>query len=184
LVLDPELSFYLIIGLVSAGLVLSFVVRRSLRAGAKREVATGVVVVACAFVVLAIWQHYSTPPTRVSANASRVADPCKGSLPAPGTKFSGEVRYVDDGDSLCIGTSDNPNTWVEVRLDDFNAPGLRSNDGQNAKSTLEGVALGRSAQCIAGNRFGDQVVAHCILISNSIGYLMHRAGVREGGRQR
>ena len=153
-------------------------------AGAKRELASGVIVIACAFVVLAIWQHYSAPSMRMSANVPRAADPCKGSLPAPGTKFSGEVRYVDDGDSLCIGTSDNPNSWIEVRLDDFNAPRLKSSDGQNAKSALEDVALGRSAQCIAGKQFGDQVVAHCILISSSIGHLMHRAGIREGGRQR
>lgn len=184
MVIDPEISFYLAIALVLAGLVLAFAVRRSLLPGMVRELATGIIVIACSFVLLAIWQHYAPPSGSPLASAAPAGDPCKGRLPAPGTKFDGEVRYVDDGDSICIGTSSSPNTWIEVRLDDFNAPGLKSPGGPDAKAALEELALGRSARCVAGKRFGDQVVAHCVLISQSIGYLMHRAGIREGGRQR
>lgn len=51
------------------------------------------------------------------------ADPCKAPLPAQaGVQFSGTVRYVGDGDSLCVGRTADPNTWIEVRLADFNAP--------------------------------------------------------------
>ncbi|HJS80340.1 MAG TPA: hypothetical protein VJ748_06915 [Vitreimonas sp.] len=59
------------------------------------------------------------------------ADPCEGDLPArAGQSFSGAVRCVGDGDSLCIGPSSDPNTWIEVRLADFNAPELNSRGGQ------------------------------------------------------
>ena len=55
------------------------------------------------------------------------ADPCTGPLPSTaGQSFSGPVRYVSDGDSLCIGASSDPQSWIEVRLADFDAPELHS----------------------------------------------------------
>ena len=40
------------------------------------------------------------------ATASALADPCEAPLPRrAGETFSGAVRYVGDGDSLCIGAS-------------------------------------------------------------------------------
>lgn len=182
--IDPEIAFYIVLILIFAGLFLALIVRRSLLPGTTRELATGVVVVVSSLILLVVWQHYAVPSDRSLANASSAASPCKGRLPAPGVKFRGEVRYVDDGDSICVGASGSPNSWVEVRLDDFDAPGLQSPGGQDAKAALEDVALGRSTQCVASKRFGDHVMAHCILIGNSIGYLMHRAGIQEGGRQR
>ena len=64
---------------------------------------------------------------------SAVADPCKaipdhGPPPAwlkRGATFAGPVRYVGDGDSICVGESSDPNTWIEVRIADFYAPELR-----------------------------------------------------------
>jgi hypothetical protein len=44
------------------------------------------------------------------------ADPCTAPLPSSGTRFAGPVRYVGDGDSLCIGPASDPATWIEVRL--------------------------------------------------------------------
>lgn len=59
------------------------------------------------------------------------ADPCEGRLPSqPGQQFSGTVRYVGDGDGLCVGNSNDPNTWIEVRLADFDAPELHAPDGR------------------------------------------------------
>jgi len=58
------------------------------------------------------------------------ADPCEGPLPrTAGAEFSGVVRYVGDGDSLCVGNSSDPATWIEVRLADFNAPELHRDGG-------------------------------------------------------
>lgn len=66
------------------------------------------------------------------------ADPCEGRLPsAPGQKFGGVVRYVGDGDSLCVGLSPDPQTWIEVRLADFDAPELHDPEGRRANGMIE-----------------------------------------------
>lgn len=59
------------------------------------------------------------------------ADPCEGRLPSrAGETFSGLVRYIGDGDSLCLGPTVDPSTWIEVRLSDFDAPELNSPTGR------------------------------------------------------
>jgi micrococcal nuclease len=113
-----------------------------------------------------------------------LADPCEGPLPARGTSFSGSVRYVGDGDSICVGNSGDPGTWIEVRVADFYAPELHSPGGAQAKAAMERVAMGRTLQCVAGKRSYDRVVAECTLNGTSIGDLMRREGVTEGGRGR
>ena len=116
------------------------------------------------------------------------ADPCEGSLPRrEGERFVGTVRYVGDGDSLCVGQSSDPNTWIEVRLADFNAPELHTAAGPAAKTTLERIAMGHQAQCVAGGgRRGnvtsyDRVIATCRIGGRRIGDLMRAAGIQEGG---
>jgi endonuclease YncB( thermonuclease family) len=113
-----------------------------------------------------------------------LADPCGGPLPPRGAVFSGQVRYVGDGDSLCVGTTGDPNTWIEVRLADFYAPELHEPGGLMAKTELSRIALGRTLQCEAGKRSYDRVVAQCVLSGSRVGDLMRRAGVLEGGRGR
>ncbi len=54
---------------------------------------------------------------------------------APVRSFTGQVRYIGDGDSLCVGTTVNPATWIEVRLADLDAPELRDPGGPEAKKT-------------------------------------------------
>ncbi len=44
------------------------------------------------------------------------------------------VRYVGDGDSLCVGKTTDPNAWIEVRLADFNAPELHEDGGLKERS--------------------------------------------------
>ena len=62
--------------------------------------------------------------------APAYADPCKAPLPPqPGVQFSGTVRYVGDGDGLCVGKTADPSEWVEVRLADFDAPELHQAAG-------------------------------------------------------
>ena len=112
------------------------------------------------------------------------ADPCSAPLPPEGSSFEGTVRYVGDGDSMCVGNSSDSRTWIEVRVADFYAPELSSPGGANAKSTLERIAYGRDVQGRAGRRSYDRVVAQCTLGGSSIGDLMRRAGIPEGGRGR
>lgn len=122
------------------------------------------------FVVLAI------------ANSGALADPCTAPLPKPGTQFNGTVRYVGDGDSLCVGLNANPGEWIEVRVADFYAPELQSIGGPEAKAALVRVAFGKPIQCLAGKRSYDRVVAQCSVGGVSVGDLMRRAGIHEGGR--
>jgi endonuclease YncB( thermonuclease family) len=116
------------------------------------------------------------------------ADPCEGSLPRrAGETFSGQVRYIGDGDSLCIGNSSDPSTWIEVRLADFNAPELHAQGGQAARHALERLAMGENAQCVATRgRNGrvlsyDRVIATCRIGGRRIGDALRAAGASEGG---
>jgi len=121
-----------------------------------------------------------------------LADPCKaipdrGPMPAylaPGAVFRGPVRYVGDGDGLCVAVGTSADEWVEVRLADFYAPELSEPGGREAKATLEAIALGKTLTCTAGKRSYDRVVARCRLGGASLGDLMRRAGVSEGGNGR
>jgi endonuclease YncB( thermonuclease family) len=113
-----------------------------------------------------------------------LADPCEAQLPSSGTSFSGTVRYVGDGDSMCVGANSSPATWIEVRVADFYSPELNGPGGRQAKAALENVAFGKQVQCEAGKRSYDRVVARCTVNGTSVGDLMRRAGITEGGRGR
>lgn len=117
------------------------------------------------------------------------ADPCEAPPPGrEGAHFSGTVRYIGDGDSLCVGTSNNPTSWIEVRLADFDAPELNRPGGPEARTALQRIAMGREARCTARRgRSGrvivyDRVIATCRIDGRSVGDLMREAGVAEGGR--
>lgn len=116
------------------------------------------------------------------------ADPCEGRLPsAAGQKFEGLIRYVGDGDSLCVSQSLDPQTWIEVRLADFDAPELHAPEGRRAKMLLEQIAFGRRAQCEARRgRSGrvishDRVIAVCRVDGRSIGDLLRERHAPQGG---
>ena len=116
------------------------------------------------------------------------ADPCEGTLPTrAGVQFSGIVRYVGDGDGLCVGRTADPNEWIEVRLDDFNAPELHTPGGPAAKAALERLALQREVICASEHGHGgrvrsfDRVIARCRISGASLGDLLRQAGVAEGG---
>ncbi|MBL8551000.1 MAG: hypothetical protein JNJ73_13520 [Hyphomonadaceae bacterium] len=116
------------------------------------------------------------------------ADPCEGPLPRRvGAEFSGVVRYVGDGDSLCVGTSSDPADWIEVRLADFDAPELHADGGAAARTALERLAMGQNARCVATRgRNGrvvsyDRVIATCRIGGRRIGDALRSAGAREGG---
>lgn len=87
------------------------------------------------------------------------ADPCEGPLPGrAGAVFTGAVRYVGDG--LCVGVSADPDTWVEVRLADFNAPELNAPDGRRARDILRRLAMGQPVSCVATRGRGGRVTSH------------------------
>lgn len=122
------------------------------------------------------------------------ADPCtaipdRGPAPAwivHGAQFAGTVRHVGDGDSICVSSSPDPRTWVEVRLADFYAPELSEPGGRAAASRMRALAAGRTAACEVTRegrvRSYDRVVATCRIGGRSLGDLMRAAGVGEGGR--
>lgn len=109
------------------------------------------------------------------------ADPCEAPLPKRGKVFSGEVRHIIDGDGLCVS---GPSGLIEVRLSDFYGAELNRPGGREAKAALARIALGRQVSCKAGRRSYDRVVAHCRLNGRSLGDLMRRAGIKEGGNGR
>jgi micrococcal nuclease len=113
-----------------------------------------------------------------------LADPCKGQLPANGARFTGTVRYVGDGDGLCVGPAGRPDRWIEVRLGDFYAPELGERGGEEAKRRLAVMTLGRTIVCRAGRRSYDRVIGYCTLSGRPLGNLLRASGVVEGGRGR
>lgn len=113
-----------------------------------------------------------------------LADPCEGPLPAMGATFSGVVRYVGDGDGLCVGPAGRPERWIEVRLADFYAHELHEEGGLEAKHRLERLVMGRTLVCRAGRRSYDRIVAACTLDGRPLGNLLRQAGGVEGGRGR
>ena len=108
---------------------------------------------------------------------------CSSSAQAQ-AEFVGIVRYVGDGDSLCIGGTSDPANWIEVRLVNFYAPELGEPDGRAAKRALEQLAIGRTLHCMADHRPYNRVVATCRLGGRDLGVLMRERGIREGGRGR
>lgn len=116
------------------------------------------------------------------------ADPCEAKLPSKaGTVFTGTVRYIVDGDGLCVGASNDPNTWIEVRFVDFDAPELSTPEGKRGKEILERLAMGKQASCVTQpGRSGrtttwDRVLAACKIGGTSVSVLLKQANAPEGG---
>lgn len=110
------------------------------------------------------------------------ADPCEGRLPPNGARFTGVVRYIGDGDSLCVGPERRPDQWIEVRLGDFYAPELHERGGAEAKRLLDQLVMGRVLVCRAGRRSYDRVIGYCTLDGRPLGGLLRGRGEVEGGR--
>ena len=125
-----------------------------------------------------------------------LADPCKaipdkGPRPAwarAGHVVTGSVRYVVDGDGLCVGPTSDPRSWVEIRLADLYAPELREPGGAAAKAALVSITRGRTLSCTAvkgeqGRVVSyDRLIATCRVGGAGLAELMRRQGVAEGGR--
>lgn len=118
----------------------------------------------------------------IAIPTAALADPCTGALPRPGSRFTGVVRHVIDGDGLCVGPARHPDRWIEIRLADFYAPEFRESGGARAKARLAALTRGRAISCIAGRRSYDRLVATCTIDGRSIGARLREGGGREGGR--
>jgi hypothetical protein len=123
------------------------------------------------------------------APAVAQADPCEGRLPGRvGEPFAGIVRYVGDGDSLCLGDTTDPAAWIEVRLSDFDAAELHSPNGRADRDRLIRMVGRRRLDCVTvRGRNGrvvvyDRVIASCRLNGRRVGDLLRAAGGREGGQ--
>ena len=120
-----------------------------------------------------------------------LADPCEAPVNGykPGATVAGTIRYVGDGDGLCIGPGDDPLTWTEVRLADFFAPELNEPGGRQAKAALDQF-VGRRAVCTAqrgkngSTRSYDRLIASCSIDGRSLAERLRQTGVAEGGRGR
>lgn len=130
-------------------------------------------------------------PTAVAALClgTAFADPCEGKLPTTaGASFSGTVRYVVDGDGFCVGKSDDPSTWIEVRLLDFSAPEIGTAKGRAAKAVLTDKVMGKAVSCSVGKGRGgkttsfDRVHATCVVGNVSVATILRREGVEQGGK--
>lgn len=108
-----------------------------------------------------------------------VAD-CRAPLPDQGAHFEGEVSYVGDGDGLCVGFEKG---GVLVRLHDFRALELNQKGGAGAKRVLRDIALGAYVRCESFGSAGyRRVSAVCRIDGESVGDLLRKAGLEEGGR--
>lgn len=121
--------------------------------------------------------------------SSANADPCEGELPTEaGTVFTGKVKYIVDGDGLCVGIDEDEATWIEVRTIDFSAPELNTSEGHDAKRIMSDLALGKDIACVTtpgrnGTTFSwDRVHATCQVDGVSLAAMMRGAGAPEGGR--
>lgn len=109
------------------------------------------------------------------------ADPCEGRLPdRAGATFSGLVRYIGDGDSLCVGPSSDPSTWIEVRLSDFDAPELHSPTGRADRDRLSAMV----ACLVSADLSGLPLSARCWLMVAKTGLRRACSGRRRCARGR
>lgn len=120
-----------------------------------------------------------------------LADPCTAQVDGykPGQKITGLVWYAGDGDSLCVGPSSNPGTWIEIREARWFAPELHEPGGHQAKAVMDRL-VGHRAVCTVerghngSTRSYDRVIAACAVDGQPIGKIMTRAGIVQGGRGR
>jgi len=123
--------------------------------------------------------------------APALADPCTAPVDGykPGQQITGLVRYAGDGDSLCVGPSSDPRSWVEIREARWFAPELHETGGRQAKAVMDRL-VGHRAICTVerghngSTRSYDRVIAACAVDGRPIGKIMARAGIAQGGRGR
>ncbi|WP_206364930.1 hypothetical protein [Sphingomonas panacis] len=92
------------------------------------------------------------------------------------------VRYIGDGNSLCVGPAGRPARWIEIRLADFNASEPCDRGGREAKRLPESRVMNRVLFCRAGRQSYDRVVAACRLDGRPLSNALRARGGQEDGR--
>ena len=116
----------------------------------------------------------------LTAPSIAAAARCAATLPHNGQSFSGPVRKVIDGASLCLGDGPKAKRWIAVRLADLDAPDLRGPGGEGAKWALRRAAGGKQATCTAEHVQGRQVLAVCTVDGTSLADLARKAAGNGG----
>ncbi len=116
----------------------------------------------------------------LTAPSIAAAARCSAVLPHNGQSFSGPVRKVIDGGSLCLGDGPKAKRWIAVRLADLDAPALRGPGGEGAKWALRRAAGGKAAVCTAEHVQGRQVLAVCTVDGVSLARLAREAAGNGG----
>ena len=116
----------------------------------------------------------------LAAPTIAAASHCAADLPHNGQSFSGPVRKVIDGMSLCLGDGPKAKRWIAVRLADLDAPGLRGPGGEGAKWALRRAAGGKQIVCTAEHVEGRQVLATCTVDGVSLADLARKAAGNGG----
>jgi len=119
-----------------------------------------------------------------------LADPCGADVTRlrEGQLLTGTVTYVGDGDSICLGSTHDPASWVEIRLENWFAPELHDPGGAEAKALMVSLAQGRPASCVIrrgrnGQTYSyDRAFATCTVGGQDLAASAQRAGGRQGGR--
>ena len=135
-----------------------------------------------------LWWGFAVLVAVASAGPA-FADPCEAPVTVyrAGQTVTGMVRYVGDGDSLCVGSTTNPRDWIEIRLADYFAPELSAPGGADAKARLDGLVRGKVLTCHVvrghnGRTYSyDRLIAACALQGQALASMLVRAGGRMGG---
>lgn len=127
------------------------------------------------------------------ASPALAKSPCAARADAyrPGDTLSGQVVRVVDGDGLWVAMGPGADRCIKIRIADFYAVEMDDPGGREAKAEMERIAAGRRVSCKAqransgrGATNKGRLVAVCRINGRSVGDLMRRAGVAEGGNGR
>jgi hypothetical protein len=99
---------------------------------------------------------------------------CAGRAPAGATEFRGPVLEVLDGARLCVAVSEEPSSWVEVRLADApHAP---------TRGALMAASFGQDVTCRFVAEAAGEPLAMCRSRNGSVGRLSGEPAIVEAGR--
>jgi hypothetical protein len=98
---------------------------------------------------------------------------CSAPPPQPGQVIEGPVLHVDDGGTLCVAQSFDPQTWVALKV--------AASDDEAPKRALMAVAFGRDAVCKVEAVTDGQALASCTIEQRPLAALLQQPGVLKAG---
>ncbi len=86
-------------------------------------------------------------------------------------ELSGKVTHVRDGDTIEVGK-------IPIRLNGVSAPELKEPLGQNSKTFMKQLVLGKNVRCdLNGEKTYDRFVGRCYLNNKDIGISVIEVGL-------